>query len=131
MRKSLVLIGVIFCTLFGMEPSFGNVGPGAPPGAWTIDSPAASASLPHNVTSVSCSGDAAANGVTWICTISQTNPVDSSLSHSAAVTGSSANDAWSGTVSLQSGNWYVAAASAELKVDGNVEASSSFSFYQP
>jgi hypothetical protein len=92
---------------------------------WRIESPAQGAEF-DNDAQLACSGRAATNGTTWKLIVTASTIT-------ANVTGSSANNAWSGTAvpSTGSGNWPIGNATAVLKEDGDIEDTKQFGFKLP
>ena len=125
-----VMVGML-AGCIGVQVAVGWQMPGGGGGmqkkAWSILSPAATdplAELPNDA-NVACSGDAEENGVRWECII------QSSLEgQSNNVAGSSANNAWSGTVPKLAQNWGLGNATATPKVMDETEDTNSFVFVQ-
>ena len=111
-------------------PPGGN--PPPPPPLWLIQSPAAGAQIPRNA-QLACSGTAATDGVTWLLKVKNpsTNVLLSDVK--ANLSGSSANNSWSGTAvsSTRTHFWLEGPASATLKVGGDVKDEVDFVFVAP
>jgi len=103
----------------------GPPGGNPPPPLWLIESPAADAEF-DNDAHVAVSGTAATNGTTWKLTVT-------AGVIKGKTTGSSANNAWAGTVAPNSGNgnWQVGNAQAELVVNMDIKDTKHFSFVFP
>lgn len=105
-------------------PPGGN--PPPPPPLWLIQSPANGEAYDYDA-HLACSGTAASNGTKWKLTVT-------AGTITGKVTGSSANDAWGGTVAPTNsayGKWWIGNASAVLEVNNNVEDQVNFSFQLP
>lgn len=104
-------------------PPGGN--PPPPPPLWLIESPEQDSTF-DNDAHLAVSGTAATNGTTWKLTVT-------AGAITGKVTGSSANNAWDGTVAPNSGNgnWPVGNAKAELVVNMDIKDTKHFSFAFP
>ena len=104
----------------------GPPGGNPPPPLWLIQSPANGEAYDYDA-HLACSGTAASNGTKWKLTVT-------AGTNTGKVTGSSANDAWGGTVAPTNsayGKSWIGNASAVLEVNNNVEDQVNFSFQLP
>jgi len=135
MPRSFTVVKVLGCLMIYLHSTIACMAldPPGPPGAnpppppplWLIESPKQGAEF-DNDAHVAVSGTAATNGTTWKLTVT-------AGTITGKVTGSSTNNAWVGTAVPNSGNgnWPVGNATAELKVNNNVEHLVNFSFKFP
>ncbi len=138
MPRSFTVVKVLGCLMIYLHSTIACMAldPPGPPGVnppppplWLIQSPAAGAQIPRNA-QLACSGTAATNGVTWLLKIK--NPSNDVLVSDVKVnvSGSSANNSWSGTAvpTTRTHFWLVGPASATLKLGIDVKDAVDFDF---